>query len=232
MTNERANVSRPSALFALTRQRLAIIAALVVILCLGAWATFSVWNRQAPGELAQAHFDPLLSEQTRRTLDIGLGDHIHCAIEHKAKFLGEIQPEYAGLLPLTKEQLGGNYQVAAAHHCEVDNREFVHFVLKSKDATLSLAFTKKQGESFPDHAGAPTLKSEVPLYQGESSAYQIVGFEAGNHLAFVISDLGRNENLKVASLVARLVNDFFGRSETDAPAESQKRNRLRFSSMA
>lgn len=217
---EQVRAGKPIYMFPLTSTRLGVAAALVVVFCLGTWGALSAWKHdRASTRIVQAGSNPLLSEPARRILNIGLSDHVHCAIENEeaSKYIGKLEAEYADLVPLVKEKLGKDYEVVAAHHCEVDGREFVHFVLKSEDATLSLALTKKNGESFPSEDRTMiSHESGVSLYQGHSVDYRIAGFEAGSHLAFVISDLRREENLRITSVLVRPVRDQLARSGTVA----------------
>ncbi|MDQ3685469.1 MAG: zf-HC2 domain-containing protein [Acidobacteriota bacterium] len=213
---EGIRANQPVGMFSLTSGRLSVAAALLIVLCLGTWVTFSTWSKgKTSDQILQAELNPSLSEGARRILNVGLSDHINCAIEDENtnRYFGTMQPEYAALLPLIKEKIGAGYEMVAAHHCEIEGREFAHVILTKGDATLSLAITKKNGESFTDHAPASTSNlSGVSLYQGHSPHYQIAGFEAGANFAFIVSNLPQDENLRIASTLAPPVRDSFSRS--------------------
>jgi hypothetical protein len=53
-----------------------------------------------------------------------------------------------------------------------------------------------------------TRLSGVPLYQSGAGHYQVAGFEAGDFIAFVISDLKSGSNLQIAESLAPGVREF------------------------
>jgi len=53
-----------------------------------------------------------------------------------------------------------------------------------------------------------TQASGVPIYQAAAGRYEVAGFEAGDFLAYVVSDLKSDDNLQVATNLAPVVRDF------------------------
>lgn len=214
---ERLRASQAINPFSVWGGRLSVASALfIVALCCGVWVAFFVWRgERESSQSAHAAHDSATPEQVRSVLKIGLGIHLHCAIEDKDanRYFGEIDAPYVDLLPLVTERFGENYEVVAAHHCEVEGREFAHYILIGREATLSLAVTKKHGAMFP--SGAPIFDaSGVPLYQDQTAGYQVAGFEAGEHFAFVVSDLRRDQNLNLASAIAPPLSKLLARSQS------------------
>jgi RNA polymerase sigma-70 factor, ECF subfamily len=99
------------------------------------------------------------------------------------------------------------------HKCHVNQREFVHLILKNQEKILSLAVTRKGADSFARKKLVAALKSSgIPLYNGLVDRYQVAGFESRDHLVFLVSDLGEGENLRLASSLAAPVREFLTRS--------------------
>ena len=48
----------------------------------------------------------------------------------------------------------------------------------------------------------------MPVYQAAADRYQVAGFEAGDFLAYVVSDLKGEANLQIASTLAPAVREF------------------------
>jgi hypothetical protein len=101
-----------------------------------------------------------------------------------------------------------------AHRCHVENREFVHLILRNQDRVCSLTITKKNGESFPsDDAGAIEQATTVPTYRARTRDYEVTGFETRDYLGFVVSNLSASDNRMLASSLAPAVREFLARLE-------------------
>lgn len=154
-----------------------------------------------------------------RLLEIGLGDHVHCAIDKgfanlaftEEQMAEKLGPDFTGLVAAVREKTAENYRVAVGHRCKFNGREFVHLILKSQRATVSLVLTKKAGEAFTRDDAATVLEAAgVPIYGAHMNGIEVAGFEAGDYLAFVVSDLGGDVNLQMAATLAPAVRDFLG----------------------
>jgi hypothetical protein len=74
---------------------------------------------------------------------------------------------------------------------------------------LSLAITKKDQEAFPQSAMAAMLEDScVRLYESRFDNYEVMGFETGDYLGFIVSSPVKEDNLWIASKVAPAVRDF------------------------
>lgn len=210
----------------LAQRRLVFAAVpLLAVLCLGAWGIYSMWHRgQSSSAIHEAtSVDRALSAQTSGLLDIGLGDHIHCALEsgfadqHSTleEMAHNLGADYSDLVPLMKEKAGAAYEVVVAHHCLYGERQFVHLILRNGETVLSLVITRKNGDSFSNKGSnsAASYASGVPLYQGRLRDFEVAGFETDSHLAFIVSNLKAADNLQVASNIAPSVRAFLSKLE-------------------
>ena len=165
-----------------------------------------------------------LSEQTRKALNVGLRNHIHCALDHEVEkdfFTLEqvpaaIRPEYVELISAVNKQVG-KYTEVAAHKCTLNERKFIHLILKRGEIILSLVMTKDESEGFKNAAQVASFDdSGAPLYRGRLQSFEVVGFEVPSHLAFVVSNLPERENLQFASSVAPSIRNFLAKIEAVA----------------
>jgi hypothetical protein len=191
----------------------ALAAAAALMLGVGGWGVFRVLEH----ERGATH-----AEQTAGVLRIGANDHIECAIKHQMSsrrftfddMSGSMGPEYIGLVDVVKERIPAGYEIAVGHKCHVNQREFVHLILKNQEKILSLVVTRKGADSFAGKNLVAALKaSGIALYNGRIEKYQVAGFESRDHLAFLVSDLAENENLQLASRLAAPVREFLARVE-------------------
>jgi hypothetical protein len=121
--------------------------------------------------------------------------------------LGE---DYAPLLPEVRDRVPRGHEIVLAHQCTYRDRRFVHMISRGNGQLLSIIVTRRQpGESFAS-ANLAEIKNAagVSLYGSAAGQFQIAGFEAGDHLAYVISDMGHDENLEWAANLAPSVHQF------------------------
>jgi anti-sigma factor (TIGR02949 family) len=195
------------------------VAAAAVMLLVGAVGVIRFNGSRGSDPLAQR----AVSAQTTELLTIGLKDHTFCAIDHNLasrrftpdEMSEKMGPEFAGLVNLVRQKAPGDYEIVVGHRCQVAGREFVHLILKNQEKIISLAITKKNGEAFPKAAVATALEaSGVSLHDSRIENYEVTGFETRDYLAFVISNLPKEENMRVASSLAPEVRDFLSKLET------------------
>jgi len=181
------------------------LAALALILIAG--AAGQQWLRIQRGK-----------EIVARVLALGVSDHSHCAIKghnypevaHSPDQLRQqLGAQYAGLLPVVEEKLSG-FQVLEAHICSVPGspRKYVHFIARGEGTILSVILTKREGESLPSGsflvASAP---GGVDLYKAQLEGFSVAGFQAQDYFGFVVSDLGQNQVLQIASVLGPALRD-------------------------
>lgn len=200
---------------------LAVAASLVLML--GGWLAFRTLNLRSASSLsAQANLNQTLSEHNTEILKIGLGDHVHCALHRDfsggprsfERMSNDMGPEFINLVPVINERVPPDYTLMVAHQCQFQGRTFVHLILTKQNDILSIILTKKQAESFDQTNLNAVLKaSGVPLYQTHLQDLEVAGFETRDYLAYVVSGLPQEDNLRLASNLAPSVRNFLAKLE-------------------
>jgi len=159
-----------------------------------------------------------ISTYVPRVLRVGLGDHVHCSIyrrypehpESLQKMIADLGPDFAPLLPLVQSKVPGHLQLVMAHRCSYKHRQFVHFTFKNSDTLLSLVIAhKQQGEQLSGpELGQALMQSGIPIYLSEVQRFQIAAFDAGDYLAYVVSDLSSSQNSQIAAALSPEVQSF------------------------
>jgi mycothiol system anti-sigma-R factor len=185
-----------------------LAAAAMLVVVIGVWGALRMWSDES-GATA--------SSGNANLMKIGLGNHIHCAIdagfenrlftdEEMAAKLGD---EFAGLVALVREKISSTHRVTAGHRCKFNDRRFVHLILKGDQSTVSLVVTGKDGESFSQkEAGDFMRASGIDVYQSRMEGFEVAGFETRDYLAFVVSNLSRDQNSALARGLAPAVRDY------------------------
>ena len=169
-----------------------------------------------------------VSARVQQILRVGLVDHLHCAIlaekwkafvsfdEIKANTeRSALGAEFTDLVPAVQTILGSDYKIVDGHRCTANNRQYIHLILTgSEDRILSLVITEKKNESFMQTDAVAVMKaSGIPIYRDRQGKYEIAGFESDKYMAYVVSNLDRDSNLKVASALAPIVYGHLRRLE-------------------
>lgn len=193
-----------------SRQQWIRAIAAMLIVAFGVWGALRLWSAREETITPQASFS------NAGIMKIGLGNHVYCAIdsgfenrlftdEEMAAKLGD---EFAGLAHLVKEKIpAGSYRVTAGHRCKFNDRRFVHLILKNEQSTVSLIVTRKDGESF-SQASDVMRAAGLDVHQSRMENFEVAGFETRDYLAFVVSNLPRDKNSMIASLLAPAVRDY------------------------
>lgn len=158
---------------------------------------------------AQNAYIQKVSARIAAVLQVGLRDHIHCAVFRKfgtapapAVMESELGPSFRGLLPVVEASVPKGYRVIMAHQCSYLGRKYVHLTAAKDGSLISVVIARKQeGESFTNLLPA-TERGGVAIFESATARYQVAGFDAGNFLAYVVSDLRSNANLEVATAIA------------------------------
>lgn len=155
---------------------------------------------------------------------VGLGDHIHCAVFRKypknpptvAQFIEKMGPQYSGILPIVREHVPGDYQILMAHQCGYQNRRFVHVVLRNGSRLLSVVLTRKSaGEGFTAERLAPALtESGVSVYTSSAQRFETAAFESRDYAVYVISDLPKEDNVRMMRSMAPQLKAFLDKLES------------------
>ncbi len=143
-------------------------------------------------------------------LRIGMNDHLKCAVTFykgtvpeysMEKMKQKLGPEFAALIPVAQQKISEG-KLVVAHKCMFGGRRYVHMVLKGEESMISLVITQKQeGESLTKRDGPFITVSDIPVYHTAMDGFEIAGFESGEFLVFVASNLSEESNLQVAQQV-------------------------------
>jgi len=196
-----------------SRSNWLLAAAAAIVIGLGGYTAMHSFSAR---EMANAQ--PALAAVLR----VGLDDHIHCAVgtwyrgrefsdETMARDLG---PQFAGLAPMVKSVIPAEMKMLVAHQCQVNGRNFVHFILQKQERTFSLIITRKDGESFADIAGAKILNSGVRIHESRMQNFEVAGTETRDFLVYFISDSTGDQNAQIARNLAAPVRDYLARLES------------------
>ena len=146
-------------------------------------------------------------------LQLGVSDHLHCAIRghnypdvaNPPEVLREkLGPQYAELLPVVEKKLPG-FQVLEAHICTVPGspRKYVHFITRGQGTILSVILTKRDGENLPAGRFVTTSSfGNVNFYEKQLEGMSVAGFQVGGYFGFVVSNLGKHEMGQLAEGLA------------------------------
>jgi hypothetical protein len=194
-----------------------IAAAAMLVLTMGGWGVFRAIK---PGE--KSAFE-VAKQQDAEVLNIGLTNHLHCAVDRQfadkhftdEEMTTKLGAEFIGLVSLMKEKVQGNYEIVVGHRCHLKQREYVHLILKNQDKVMSLVLTKKNGEAFSKATlGNVLMASGVPLHASLMQNYEVTGFETRDYLAFLVSNLQKQESDAIAANIAPAVRDYLARMES------------------
>lgn len=197
-------------------RRLVPVAAALVV-CLGGWIAYQLGHLRVT-TASQETYIQAISEKVSGILRVGLRDHVHCTVFRKfpkeppgiPEMRSQLGSEYAGLLTLVNDRVPARYRVMMAHRCSYHGRKFVHLALSGDSKLISLVITRKgEGESFHKDGLRPVLsEAGLAIYGGGVQRFAIAAFETRDHLAYLVSDLGRRQNLDLLAALAPPVKDF------------------------
>ncbi len=175
-------------------------AAAVLLLAIGGGAALQ-WGRVIRFGGDDSVFQTV-SARVQEILRVGLVDHVHCTIlaEKWKRFVSfdEIKantrrsalgPEFIDLVPAVQAKLGSDYKIVDGHRCTANNRQYIHLILTGSKA------------------------SGIPIYRDRQGKYEIAGFESDKYMAYVVSNLAQDSNLKIASALAPIVYGHLHRLE-------------------
>jgi len=186
--------------FRFSKSAVAVAATLVIALAGGL-----MFQR---GRAAEEDLIASVSQKIGVIMRVGFVDHIHCAVFRKwpkqsppiDEVAREMDPRYRPVAAVVRANIPAEFRVARAHECTAHGRRYIHMVMISPEGKLaSLVMTRKrEGERF---------RGGMDFDSGD--AFQLAGFEAGGYLAYVVSDLGADQNRALAQSLAAPVKAFF-----------------------
>ena len=198
--------------------RWAMAAAASLTVATGVWMAYPGDRMPALADRpAQSAYIQKVSSRLAAVLKVGLADHIHCTIFRKdpkspapsvARMESELGPSFQGLLPVVRTVVPEGYRIVMAHQCGYQGRKYVHFTLEKNGELISLVIARKDNGETMDGLPVSTETANIPIFQSAAGRYQVAGFEAGNFLAYIVSDLKGRSNLQIASTLAPSVREF------------------------
>jgi hypothetical protein len=172
---------------------------------------------------SQESYIASVSTHIATLMRVGLGDHIHCSVFRKypknppttEEFVQKMNPQYAGLIPIVRNQVPGDYRMMLAHQCSYHGRKFIHLSLMNDSNMLSLVMTRKaEGESFRTEDMLPALvHSGIPMYQSSVQRFQVTAFETRDYMVYFISDLQKQQNTDLMLALGPQVKNFLAKLE-------------------
>jgi hypothetical protein len=187
------------------------------LLFLGVFAAYQRGYLRYSNESQDAYVASV-SDRVTPILRVGLRDHIHCAVFRKYpknlpsvdQMAQHMRPAHRGLLQVVSSRVPGNYRVAMAHQCSYHGRMFLHIALRDGSRVMSVVVAERQpGESMGASELAPALvEAALPLYAADAERFQIGAFESQKHLVYVISEMSREENLRLTAALSPAVREF------------------------
>ncbi|MBY0503080.1 MAG: hypothetical protein K2X03_04170 [Bryobacteraceae bacterium] len=193
---------------------------LAAALCLGVGVAYELGHLRVTVD-SQESYIASISSKVDELMRVGLGDHVHCAVFRKRapapppveKFVADLGPRYAGLLPAIRQHIPQSYGVELAHQCRYHQRKFVHLSLTGEGTLLSIVIAnKREGESFEAGSFLPSLvRSGIPIYASGVQRFGIHAFEGRGHLVYLVSDLPKDENQRLMIALAPPLKEFLER---------------------
>lgn len=197
-------------------------AGLAAALCVGVGIAYQLGHLRLT-EASQESYIASISQHVAGLMQVGLRDHLHCAVFGKfpkqapplEEVTAELGPEYRPIVPAVRQHLPENVKVVSAHQCRYKTRRFVHVVLRANSGLISLVVANKEdGETFASPDFLPALtQSGIPVYQAGAQQYQIASFEAGSRLVYLVSDLPQQTNTQLLAAMAPALREALRKME-------------------
>ena len=155
---------------------------------------------------AQQSYITSLEQRVSPAMQIGLRQHIHCAVFRKKPPVSpspdamarELGPRYAELIPALERHLPAGFHVVEAHQCTNRGRKYIHLIATDNAGLMSLLVTERlHGEALENGLQPVTSKAGEPLYSAFAQRFSVAGFETRDHLIYLVSDLNSARNLSL-----------------------------------
>lgn len=184
-------------------------AALVVLV--GTGVAYQQGHLRFTQGLRESYMDSMLV-RVSSTMRPGLDDHLHCSVYGKIpktippleQAVKDLPPRFAELLTVVQQRIPQAFRLYSAHQCTRHGRKFIHFQLKSDSKLLSVIVTRRNvSEDFVRDSIVPALAEQgVSLYTTSAQRFQMAAVGTHDYLAYVVSDLDREENQKLMLAMA------------------------------
>lgn len=190
-------------------QRWYYATAAMILVAVGVWGLLQLNNTQPATEIASTQ----PSAQLRKVLNIGLDDHIFCAVQNNygsrryttEEMIERLGP-YSELLTILRSHVN-DWEVVVGHRCHAGNRKFVHLILRKENQIISLAITPKlSGDTLVGNSAEGMSSAQgIPLFQARLQNlqdYEVAGFQTASYFAFIVSQLSTEQTMSIAAAIA------------------------------
>jgi hypothetical protein len=154
--------------------------------------------------------------KTNELFDIGVNDHLHCAIAgtyphqtQRTEMAEGLGGQFAPMLqPLLDAD--GLSEVLSAHQCTAAGRAYIHIILRRDQTPVSVILTRRgDQEVFPRALGGRVVRAAgIRLHEGTRDGYSVAAFESGAYLAYVVSALPGRQNDELAIRLAPVIDRY------------------------
>jgi hypothetical protein len=158
-----------------------------------------------------------LVQKVSHTMKAGLDDHLHCSVYGKvpkdipplAEAVKYLPEQFRGLLQVVQRSSPEPFRLYSAHECRRKGRKFVHFQLKTDSKLLSVIITRRGAdESFVRDKIVPAMALGTTVYESKAARFQLAAIESGDYLAYVVSDLTSEQNMRIMLAMAPELSEF------------------------
>ena len=199
--------------------RMYSLAAAAVLLVIAGSSYFAAYKRGyfRTSPQAQESYIASISGSVGTFMQVGLGDHVHCAVYRKypknpptlEQMAASVGPQYASIIPIVRENVPADYRIILAHRCTYHGRQFVHVVLRGHDRLLSVILTRKSlTDGFSDQELGPVIR-EVGI-----QLFHIAAFDTRDHMVYVISDETQQQNGEIMRAMAPSLRAYINKLES------------------
>ncbi len=200
-----------------TRQWAPLAAAAMIAVAFGlSWTVYQNWSGTTGPAVTADRYVNALKARVAAVVYTAMTDHIHCAVfrdysknpPSREQMVSDMGPQFKDLIPIVRDKVPAAYRLEQAHRCTSGGREYVHLIFRDRLALISVIATiRKQGESVNE---LPAANQSGRIRATSVDQYQVAAFDAGKFMAYVVSDLPRNENVVVADALVSPMSSFLG----------------------
>ncbi len=137
-------------------------------------------------------------------MQVGLGDHIHCAVPRTGlntnSPIEKLPQNLRPLMAIVHQHVPAGYQLTLAHECDFRSRRVVHMIFENEGKRLSLVVARKQDGESLSRAGVVSAVSQ--------SGFQVAAVESRGYLLYTVSDLPAERNTAFLAALAPSLSRF------------------------
>lgn len=194
-----------------------LAAAAMVAVAFGvSWTAYRTWSGTTGPRVSADRYVQSLKARVAAVVYTAMTDHIHCAVfraypknpPSREQMVSDMGPQFKDLIPIVRDKVPATYRLEQAHRCTSGGREYVHLIFRDRLALISVIATiRREGESVNE---LPAADGHGRIRATSVDQYQVAAFDAGKFMAYVVSDLPRNDNIEMADALVNPVSSFLG----------------------